>query len=207
MIELILGSLLLSLVHALIPNHWAPVATLARIQGWSLRETMAITLLTGLAHTASTIGLGVLLGLIGFRLTATYQHFASVVAPLVLIGMGLVYVGLGMRHSAPHDHLPKASNLIKRSKTSLILTLCLAMFFSPCLEIETYYLAAGAFGWTGLAVISLIYLLVSVGGMLLLVFLSYRGLQRLNWHWLEHHEKRVTGGALILLGLLGFFLQ
>jgi len=74
------------------------------------------------------------------------------------------------------------------------------MFLSPCLEIEAYYLTAAGFGWTGIILLSLIYLALTVGGMLLLVYLSLRGIESLNWHYLEHHEKLVTGLALVIIG-------
>lgn len=36
---------------------------------------------------------------------------------------------------------------------------------------------------------------------------SYRGLARVNWHWLDHNEKRLTGGILIALGIFTFFIE
>lgn len=81
------------------------------------------------------------------------------------------------------------------------------MLFSPCLEIETYYFKAGTYGWLGIALVSVVYLVITVSGMLVLVALGYRGLATLRWGWLEHHEKKITGSALILLGLLSYFLH
>jgi hypothetical protein len=37
MLELLTGTLLLSLLHAAIPNHWAPVLAVARAERWPLR--------------------------------------------------------------------------------------------------------------------------------------------------------------------------
>jgi hypothetical protein len=76
------------------------------------------------------------------------------------------------------------------------------MFFSPCLEIEAYYFTAGALGRLGIATVSIIYVVVTVLGMLLLVDLGRRGIEKVRLHFLEHHEKGVTGVVLIVLGVL-----
>lgn len=76
-----MGSVLLSVLHALIPNYWAPVLAVARSEQWSLRETAAVTLVAGLAHVLSTVLLGALLGLLGYRLALLYTSFCSYIAP------------------------------------------------------------------------------------------------------------------------------
>jgi len=68
MIQLITGSLLLSLVHAAIPNHWLPLVILGRSQRWTPWETYRVAGLAGLAHSLSTISLGIVVGHIGVRL-------------------------------------------------------------------------------------------------------------------------------------------
>lgn len=206
MVELVIGSLLLSVLHAITPNHWLPLVSVSRAEHWSLSETMGITMLTAFAHTFSTIGLGVIIGLIGFRLADQYEALAEVATPLILLGMGLLYLGLDIHH-APHPHFPKQAKLQRKSKTAVIVSLFIAMFFSPCLEIETYYLAAGAYGWQAIGIISIIYLTVTMAGITLMVWAGYQSLQKLRWHWLERHEKKVTGSLLILLGIFSFFIS
>lgn len=203
MVELILGSFALSFVHFLIPNHWLPLVSISTVEHWSDKETLGITLLTALSHTLSTIGLGIAIGLIGYKLANSYQVFTFVAAPLVLIIMGLLY--FGMDHH--HQHITSNTKIKRKSKIGIIISLCLTMFFSPCLEIEIYYLTAGTYGWKGILAVSLIYLLVSTLGISLMVQLGRRGLKKLKWHWLEHYEKKITGSILIGLGLLSFFIK
>ena len=69
MYNIIIGSLFISLLHAVIPNHWLPVLAIGKKQGWSLAETTRITFIAGIAHVISTIIIGILLGLIGGELT------------------------------------------------------------------------------------------------------------------------------------------
>ena len=39
MIQVLLGSLLLSVIHALIPNHWLPIVAVSKAQQWTRTET------------------------------------------------------------------------------------------------------------------------------------------------------------------------
>ena len=39
MTSIIIGSFLISLLHAVIPNHWLPVLAIGRKEGWDLKET------------------------------------------------------------------------------------------------------------------------------------------------------------------------
>jgi nickel/cobalt transporter (NicO) family protein len=205
MAQLIAGSFLLSLIHAAIPNHWLPLVLLGRSEGWNKKETLWIAGIAGFAHTLSTVGLGVVIGLIGVELASKYEVFTQVVAPLILMCMGLIYFGLDFKHT--HADFTATEAIEKKSKWTIVLSICVAMFFSPCLEIESFYLSAGSFGWKGIIAISLIYLVVTITGIMTLVVLGGRSLEKINWHLLEHHEKKITGFTLILLGIVSFFMN
>jgi hypothetical protein len=119
-------------------------------------------------------------------------------------------------HSHDHEHDHDHNRVVKqsdeqagshRTKGALIGSLLVAMFFSPCLEIEAYYLTAAAYGWAGILMVSLIYLVLTVAGMLLLVELGMRGVKAINFHFLEHNEKLASGAALVLVGIGAFFIK
>ena len=95
----------------------------------------------------------------------------------------------------------------KVSRFSLVASLCLAMFFSPCIEIEAYYFTAGTLGWHGIVAVSLVYLVLTVVGMVVLVDLGLKGAAGVRSRFLEHHEKGVTGLLLVALGVLAHFLE
>ena len=204
MIQLAIGSFLLSLVHALIPNHWIPMVLIGKAEHWSKQQLLFVTALAGLAHASSTILLGVLIGMLGLELASEYQIISAAIAPLLLIFMGLAYFGMDYRQKQ-HSHLPDKHKLSGKSTGAIIATLSVAMFFSPCLEIEAYYFNAGTWGWRGILLISVIYLLVSISGMLLLVSLGSKGLEHFNLQFLERHEKKITGSFLIMLGLIAYY--
>ncbi len=206
MIQIILGSILLSVVHASIPNHWLPLVAMANTERWSRLEALTATGIAGLAHTLSTIIIGIVVGLIGYELSARYSTLISIIAPSLLVLLGIVYLIPGVGHT--HHNLPsQIQKPANKRKFSIIFTLALAMFFSPCIEIEAYYFSAGALGWVGIGTVSAIYLLVTVSGMLLLVDFGLRGVKKFKSHFLEHHEKKITGTILIILGISTYFIK
>ena len=211
--QIFLGSLLLSLVHASIPSHWLPLIALGKAEKWTNKETLSITAITGASHTLSTIIIGIIVGFVGFRLSESYHFITKIIAPLILIFLGFIYFILEYRHSRiktshEHHHIHLDEIIEKRkSKKSIVFALSVAMFFSPCLEIEIYYFTASRFGWLGISIVSTVYFFVTVLGMIFLVNFASKGVQKLNWHFLEHHDKLISGIVLLLVGLLAFFVE
>jgi nickel/cobalt transporter (NicO) family protein len=206
MIQLFFGSLLLSMVHAVIPNHWLPVVAIGRAEKWTLRETLMVTGISGFAHTLSTIIVGITIGIIGITLSSSYKVISEKIAPGLLIILGIIYLVIDrLRHHKHHHGLDRPVN--QKSKMAIITSLALAMFLSPCLEIEAYYLQAAAAGWFGIIVVSVVYVILTVSGMLLLVFLASKGVRSIQSHFLDHHEKLLSGIVLIVIGVFSLFVS
>ncbi len=205
--QLFIGSVALSVIHALIPNHWLPLIAIGRTEKWTRRETLSATLITALAHIASTIIIGIAVGFIGYKLSGSFELISSVIAPLVLIALGLVYVILDLRHAGRHEHGHLSVSKNARSRFAILASLSLAMFLSPCIELEAYYFQAGTSGWIGILIVSAVYALVTPSLMVLLVYLGMKGLNRINPHFLEHHTRKITGIVLIALGLLAYLIH
>lgn len=203
MVAIITGSLVLSILHALIPNHWLPVLAVSRKENWTIAETTSITLISGLAHALSTVLIGLIIGLLGVQLAENLDHFTHLIAPVILIGLGIFYIYQHHRHK----HFSIDSDATRLSKNKLILGLVVAMFFSPCFEIEAYFLMAGAHGWYQVIILALLYTVVTVSGMVIWIRLAYRGVFRLNWHTLEHNAGIITGATLVLTGIVSFFIH
>jgi len=43
--------------------------------------------------------------------------------------------------------------------------------------------------------------------MVFLVYMGLKGVNKFNIHFLDHHEKMITGIVLILLGSLAYFVE
>ncbi|SNC65356.1 hypothetical protein SAMN06265337_1269 [Hymenobacter gelipurpurascens] len=203
MVELLTGALVLSLLHAAIPNHWAPVLAVSRAENWTLRRAVGVTMVAGLAHVLSTVGIGLALGLLGWRLSARFEQVAGWAAPVLLISIGLLYAFSGPGHAHPNPR-----PISRRSpRRQVVVGLAATMFLAPCLEIQTFFLAAGTHGPVALALLMTLYLLTSVTAMCALVALAHRSLTRLNLDGLTHHGRRVTGAVLVLVGIASFFVE
>lgn len=202
--SIIIGSLLLSLLHAIIPNHWLPVVAIGRKDGWTVKEVTEVTLISAVAHALSTILIGVALGFLGSELADHIEEFTHVIAPGILIVLGIFFM---YRHHH-HKHFHVDGDIRKKqSKKKIILALFIAMFFSPCMEIEAYFLLAGTEAKWLIWLIALIYFLITTAGMLLLVRFAYKGLLKLNWHALEHNAGMITGVTLVATGIITFFIH
>jgi putative Mn2+ efflux pump MntP len=205
--QVFLGSIILGIIHALIPNHWLPLIAIGKSEGWTQRETLSATLITALAHISSTILIGIAVGFIGYKLSGAFELISSIIAPSVLVILGFVYITTDILHASHHEHSHLSVDKNAKSRLAIISSLSLALFLSPCIELEAFYFQAGTLGWTGIFVVSAVYALVTPSIMVILVFLGTKGLSRFNWHFLEHHMKKITGVILIVLGLMAYFVQ
>ena len=210
--QIFIGSFLLSLVHASIPSHWLPLIAISKTEKWTEKETLIVTAITGTSHIMSTLIIGIIVGFVGYKLSESYHMITKLAAPIVLILLGLIYFFLEYRHSLittehRHHHIDVDTITKNKSKRTIVATLSVAMFFSPCLELEVYYFTASHLGWIGIGIVSIVYFFVTVLGMMLLVYSGSKGVKKLQWHFLEHHDKFISGVILILVGLLAFFVE
>lgn len=204
MVSIIVGSIILSLLHATIPNHWLPVIAIGRKEGWNISEVTQITFISAIAHGVSTVLLGFFFSLLGAKMAENISVFTHIVAPIILIALGLIFIYRHHRHK--HFHIDSDVQK-KRSKKKIIMALVLAMFLSPCMEIEAYFLLAGAYSLWLVGSIAALYLIITTIGMVLLVRFAYSGLLKLNWHSLEHNAGIITGATLVITGILAFFIH
>jgi nickel/cobalt exporter len=203
MITLITGSLILSILHALIPNHWLPVLAISKKENWTIKETTSVTFVSGVSHAASTVLIGLAIAFLGLKLSERIEQFAHVIAPIVLVALGVFYIYQHHRHK--HFHLHDTET--RPSRRKIVLSLVVAMFFSPCFEIEAYFLMAGSHGLKSVVILAFLYSTVTVTGMVIWIRLTYRGLFKLNWHALEHNAGIITGATLITTGVVSFFIH
>ncbi|MBE9156470.1 hypothetical protein IQ265_06450 [Nodosilinea sp. LEGE 06152] len=215
-LQIVLGTLALSLIHALIPGHWLPFVTVGKAEGWSRQETLWVTALAGFAHTVSTLLIGVAVGLLAYRYADYYDIVTHLVAPAVLIGLGLVYLSKSLHQLFPlsssqskSHHAVATVGRSGRSKATTVMALASTMLFSPCLEIGALYLSAGALGWQGIALVSGVYSVVTVLGMVLVVNWSWQRAKSFSatihtWNLRGH---TLTGLILVVLGFLTFFID
>jgi nickel/cobalt transporter (NicO) family protein len=212
MLQILIGSIILSITHALIPNHWFPLVAISKSEKWTRRETLLVTAITGFAHITSTIIIGIIVGFVGYRLSDSLETITGVIAPSVLILFGIIYLILNIVKPHHHHHQINSEDLQqgdKKSKVAIVFSFGALMFFSPCIEIEAYYFTAGSIGWAGILILSFVYLVITVSFMIFLVDFGRRSLERLSekLHFLDKYERAIAGMVLILLGLFTYFVK
>jgi nickel/cobalt transporter (NicO) family protein len=204
MFSIISGSIILSLLHATIPNHWLPVIAIGRKENWTLSEVTKVTFVSAIAHGLSTVIIGFFLAFLGAQMADKIEYFSHLAAPTLLILLGVFFIY--RHHNHKHFHLDDNVKK-KKSKKKIVAALVIAMFFSPCMEIEAYFLLAGTVAWWLIWFIASLYLIITTVGMVLLVRFAYIGVLHLNWHKLEHNAGIITGITLVATGILAYFVH
>src|SRR5579859_3666668 len=106
---LIAAAATVGFLHSILPDHWVPLAVIARTQRWSVMHTARISLLASIGHVLTSIILGGIIAVIGLQFRSTFetQQGHIVGAILVLTGIGLLVWALsghGHEHSHEHSH-------------------------------------------------------------------------------------------------------
>lgn len=203
--QLIIGTLTISILHALIPSHWIPILAFEKKFSWTRQQTLRITIISALAHALSTVLLGIAIGLLSFKVTKEYEHISTIISSVVLIVLGLVFIIRHHKHN--HFHLHNEGELQQLSSKKIITVLVMGMFLSPCLEIEGYFILAGTAGVKYIFLVSLIYIIISVAGIVLWLSFAKQLLKKINAHKIEHNAGLISGVVLILTGVLNYFVH
>jgi hypothetical protein len=76
-------------LHTLVPDHWLPIALLAREHGWSRRQTARTAFGAGMGHVLSTLLIGLVVWFAGVAAAARFGHLVDVASGVALVGFGL----------------------------------------------------------------------------------------------------------------------
>ncbi len=106
---LLLSVVGVGVLHTVVPDHWLPIAVLARQRGWTRLETARASAVAGTGHVLTTLLLGVVVWIVGATAAARYGTVVDAAASLALIGFGLWIAWGAWRESRPasdqhHDH-------------------------------------------------------------------------------------------------------
>ncbi|HLI10399.1 MAG TPA: hypothetical protein VKY65_02260 [Alphaproteobacteria bacterium] len=75
-------------LHTLVPDHWAPIALLARQLGWSKAETAQAALQAGIGHVLTTLALALVVWGAGLALAARFGHLVDALSGIALVAFG-----------------------------------------------------------------------------------------------------------------------
>ncbi len=99
-----------AILHSILPDHWVPLAVVARTQRWSVPRVARVSALASLGHVVASLVLGGIIALIGlqFQHQLDTQQGHIIGGILILTGIGFLLWGLvggGHKHSSEgHSH-------------------------------------------------------------------------------------------------------
>jgi nickel/cobalt exporter len=214
------------------PDHYVPFVAMSRAGRWSLPKTLVITVACGIGHVLSSVVLGLIgiaAGLAVARLT-WFEGVRGSVAGWLLLGFGLAYMVWGIHRAVrnrPHTHWHTHADGIAhhhshvhsdahahvhpdqakaRSLTPWILFTIFV--FGPCEPlIPLVMYPAARQSWWGVALVTLIFGVITIGTMTAIVLTSSLGLARISLTRLERYTHALAGLAIAACGgavLAGF---
>jgi hypothetical protein len=88
-------------LHTLVPDHWAPIALLARQQGWTRTHTARAAALAGLGHTVSTLAIAAVVWFAGVALAARFGQLVDILSACALVIFGS-WIAIGSLREIQH---------------------------------------------------------------------------------------------------------
>jgi ABC-type nickel/cobalt efflux system permease component RcnA len=85
---LVAATAAVGVLHTLVPDHWAPLALIARQRGWSARRTARAAALAGVGHTVSTLVIAVVVWFAGIAVAARFGNLVELLVSGALITFG-----------------------------------------------------------------------------------------------------------------------
>jgi nickel/cobalt transporter (NicO) family protein len=202
--------------HAVMPDHWVPLAVVGRTRRYPLARIAWLSGLAGVTHVLVSLLLGGLIVVVGLQFRSTIQHAQDTIVGLVLIATGAAFTVLELadrghahRHAGEHGHSghhhhdgdDRPAGLTRpRGLVGIIVPFGAAA--SPDLTILPVFLAATAVG-AGTAIGSLLaFALVTISTIVALTLLATLGGYQLHGNWLDRWGNAITAATLLTVGPL-----
>jgi ABC-type nickel/cobalt efflux system permease component RcnA len=214
----------LGVIHTLIGlDHALPFAVLSKAHNWSLKKTLAITALCGVAHVASSVMIGLLVVWAGMDLleAINFETARGSVAAWGLVALGIGY-GLyrwnekrksvhhnhmhthvdGSVHSHPHTHHKDHAHSHAERLRWPTLGLFLVFLVGPCeVLIPVLVVPAGALGIGPALLVSFTFCISTVLTMVAMVSCLLVGIGHVRTEWFHRNSHWLTGGTIASSGL------
>jgi nickel/cobalt exporter len=194
--------------HAILPDHWVPLAVLGRTRRYPLARVARLSGLAGVAHVLVSILLGAVIIAVGLQFRSAVQSAQDTIIGCVLILTGLGFVVLelsGRGHHHDHEHGHEHGHDSGEEGRLPGLAAVMVPFgaaASPDLTILPVFLAS-ATGGVGTAIGSLvIFAAVTIGTIVGLTVAACFGGYQIQGRWLERWGNAFTALTLVVIGAL-----
>jgi nickel/cobalt exporter len=217
--------------HAILPDHWVPLAVLGRTRRYPLTRIARLSGLAGVAHVLVSIALGAVIIAIGLQFRSTIQHAQDTIIGCILIATGVGFLVLELtghghhhdhdhgHHHHDHDHCndhthhrthddghthdSHAGEPNPRRLSGLAAVMVpFGAAASPDLTILPVFLAATTAGIATAIGSVVIFAAVTIGTIVGLTLAAARGGYQIQGEWLERWGNVFTAAVLGIIGLL-----
>ena len=208
--------------HAILPDHWVPLAVLGRTRRYPLSRIARLSGLAGVAHVLVSIVLGAVIIAIGLQFRSTIEHAQDTIIGCILIATGVGFLLLELtghghhhdhdhgHHHGEHDHDHQhvgdddhADEPVPRRLSGLVgVMVPFGAAASPDLTILPVFLAATTAGIATAVGSLVIFAAVTIGVIVGLTLAAARGGYQIQAEWLERWGNVFTAAVLAIIGLL-----
>lgn len=119
---LVVGAAAVGAIHSVLPDHWVPLAVVARAQNWSLPRLARVSVLAAAGHVVTSLAIGGVVALVGlqFQKQIETQQGHIVGGVLVITGVGFLIWGLTGRGRAHDPRSERLGPIRVRSEASTV---------------------------------------------------------------------------------------
>jgi nickel/cobalt exporter len=208
--------------HAVLPDHWLPLAVVGRAQRYPLRRVAGLSGLAGVAHVLVSIVLGGVIIAIGLQFRSEIETAQDAIVGALLVATGVALAALeasgrGHHHAhehgghvhAPHRHgghvhAPHRHGGDRRGRARSLAAVMVPFgaAASPDLTILPVFLAAATAGVVTAVSSLVVFAVVTIGTIVALTVVAARGGYQIRGRWLERWGNAVTAGVLVVIGAL-----
>jgi hypothetical protein len=211
--------------HAILPDHWVPLAVVGRTRRYPLSRVARLSGLAGVAHVLVSIVLGAVIVAIGLQFRSSIEHAQDTIVGSVLIATGIGFAALeltgrGHHHDDEHrhqhhqhaddgrDHTHQHDHDTERGHRLAAVMIPFGAAASPDLTILPVFLAATTAGIATAISSLVVFAAVTIGTIVGLTLAAARGGYEIRGQWLDRWGNAFTAvvlaaiGALVLTGIL-----
>ncbi len=208
--------------HAILPDHWVPLAVIGRTRRYPLAKIARLSGLAGVAHVLISIVLGSVIIAIGLQFRSAVQSAQDTIIGCVLIATGLGFAAFELstrghghvgRHehghengdhdSEPHGHDHSDDSHERQGIRGLAaIMIPFGAAASPDLTILPVFLAATTTGVATAIGSLVVFAAVTIVTIVALTITAAKGGYQVRGQWLERWGNAITALVLILIGAL-----
>jgi putative Mn2+ efflux pump MntP len=192
-----------------VPDHWAPIAVIARQRAWSSWQTARAGFIAGFGHTLTTVLIGSIFWLAGLGAARRFGHEVDYATSAALAAFGL-WMAISAWHEAraesstpPSVQAPEPAARKPSSRTALLLILG----SSPSVEALPVFFGAARFGLWFVVLVAFLFAVSTIATYVALSVAARRGLSMLRLAPLERYGEVLSGTVVALLGAIYFVLD